>query len=343
MSGVKIARILAGSWRVDPPAVDFAESDLVVLEERLMASGAPALAWWRIRRDTHLAQTDVGQRLRESYKLHALHAKLHEANIQVVVSALSSAGIEALLHKGWNAASMYPERALRPFGDIDLWLRPEDRARAEAELARYPEGAYADIGNTEELKGVPLEEAFERSRVVLCGAVEVRVLSEEDRLRTLALHFLKHGGWRPTWLCDVAVATENRADDFDWEVCLTADPRTRDWVCATIALAGKLLGARIDETPAEGIDLPRWMIRAVLDEWNRASPASKGVLLAPLPSPLHLAEFARGLRDRWPNPVLATLSANATFGHAPRLPLQVANVASRLSLKTRRLTRGPSS
>lgn len=339
MSGVRIARVLAGSWRIDPPAVDFTESDLIGAEKQLMASGAPALAWWRIRNDMHLAGTDVGQRLREAYRLHALHARLHEGNIEVVISALSSAGVDALLLKGWDAASMYPERALRPFGDIDLWVRPEDRMRAEAELSRHPEGAYVDIGNTEELKGVPLEDAFGRSRLVRCGAVQVRVLSEEDRLRTLALHLLKHGGWRPTWLCDIAAATESRSAGFDWDVCLRGDPPVRDWVGVSIALAGRLLGARAGGTPGEGRPVPRWLLRAILDEWDHASPASRGVLLDPLPSPLH-REFVGGLKKRWPNPVVATYRAGASFGGAPRLPLQAADILRRLSHKTREFARG---
>jgi hypothetical protein len=50
--------------------------------------------------------------------------------------------------------------------------------------------------------------------VELNGA-KIRILGAEDHLRLLCLHLLKHGAWRPLWLCDVAAALESRPSSFD--------------------------------------------------------------------------------------------------------------------------------
>jgi hypothetical protein len=39
----------------------------------------------------------------------------------------------------------------------------------------------------------------------------------------------------------------------------------------------------------------------------------------------------RDLRNRWPNPILATVAVNGRFNRLPRLPYQIGNCALRLS------------
>ena len=36
--------------------------------------------------------------------------------------------------KGWLAAGLYAQRGLRPYGDIDLWVRPQEQEAAFAAL-----------------------------------------------------------------------------------------------------------------------------------------------------------------------------------------------------------------
>ena len=95
----------------------------------LCESGAGALAWWQIR-NTPLANTAPGHELQEVYRRFRLAALIHEREIAYVLSLLRAEGIEPVLIKGWAIARLYPEAGLRPYGDIDLCIRPDQFAEA---------------------------------------------------------------------------------------------------------------------------------------------------------------------------------------------------------------------
>jgi hypothetical protein len=151
--GLLVARLLAGAWRdrsssvrEDGTAVEGSESqiqrpisaaELTEITPLLCRSGAGALAWWQIR-DTPLRDTDAGRELHEVYRRFRLLALLHEREFAPVFSLLHDEGIEAVLVKGWSIARRYPERGLRPYGDIDLCVAPDQFERAERVLAGLP-------------------------------------------------------------------------------------------------------------------------------------------------------------------------------------------------------------
>src|SRR5207244_5235221 len=85
----------------------------------LLATGAGGIGWWRVRA-TDLAGTPAGRELRQAYLLHTIHAELHRRNLLTLLDHLRREGIEPLLVKGWAASRLYPDPALRPYGDIDL-------------------------------------------------------------------------------------------------------------------------------------------------------------------------------------------------------------------------------
>ena len=323
--GAVIARLLKRAWRPDQPPADFPVDDLAQVEAQLMASGSAGLAWWRIRADETLRESAVGSRLHDAFRMHTLHAGLNEEHIERVLNALASEGIQALLFKGWDAARMYPEPGLRPYGDIDLLVRPQDMEHAREVCSRLPEGSRADLVHDVETFGSTLDALFAASGVArLASGYEVRVPSKEDRLRLLGLHTLKHGAWRPLWLCDVGIAVETRGDDFDWHRCLTQSPVVQDWVTTIVALSGALLGADISPTPAAGRVLPRWLVRAVLSRWGVPFPERYGTVLEPLAMLRDPVDVARGLRKRWADPISATVAMKAQFNSVPRAPIQVA-------------------
>jgi hypothetical protein len=143
---------------------------------------------------------------------------------------------------------------------------------------------------------------------------------------------LREGGWRPLWLCDVAAAVESRSADFDWDCCLTQNRQLSDWVICAIRLAHQLLGANIQDTPAERSTrpLPRWLIPAILKEWASETPSMMQRHNSPMASyRFYPAKFLAGLRHRWPNPIEATISANRRFSEMPRLPYQIASYVAR--------------
>jgi hypothetical protein len=319
----------------------------------LNETGAAALLWWRIH-NSPLSSTPIGRRLEESYKLLRLAARVHEREIKFVCSLLRAEGIEPVLVKGWAIARRYPDTALRPYGDIDLCVKPEQLSRADAALKclQRIDGHYVDLHNGfakleggRRWYGRPARgldygrdayatrawnDLFERSQLVDLGDEKIRVLSEEDHLRVLCLHLLRSGAWRPLWLCDVALAVELRSATFDWDRCLRTDRRQVNWVACTIALAQRLFGVDLKGTPvAESASrLPNWLVPAVLRQWSRGrNPDAAGMALPVLRENISTPDrLFNEIDARWDNPVRATVTLRGSFNQWPRWPYQVAEL-----------------
>jgi hypothetical protein len=182
-----------------------------------------------------------------------------------------------------------------------------------------------------------------RAQLVQLGNQTVRVLGPEDQLRLMALHALRHGVFRPIWLVDLAVAIETRPVNFDWDLCLGVDRRQADWVACGLALSGRLLDARLDDTPIEHRvrTLPSWLIKAVLKNWVRGT-SSRAPVFRPLTAELgHPRRAWIEARRRWDRPIEATMEVGGRFNHLPRWPFQAAAVAVR-TLKLSRPFQGRS-
>jgi hypothetical protein len=176
------------------------------------------------------------------------------------------------------------------------------------------------------------DELYARSERVGLGEVCVNVLSPEDHLRVLCVHFLHHGAWRPAGLCDIALMVEAYRANFDWDACLTKNRKRAGWVACTVGLAHQLLGALIDGTPVEEAarHLPKWLLPAVLKEWE--NPVSVDhIVPPPLSGRLsHPFETLKAIRRRWPpNPIQATIVMNGTFNEWPRIIFQAGNYLAR--------------
>lgn len=333
-----VADFLAGSWRPVPPDQNILEEELKLITPLLLKSGAAALGWWRVR-DGGLSECAAGLELKSAYHLHSLHAAIHKTEIEEVIALLNAAGAEPVLVKGWAVARLYPKEGLRPYGDIDLCFLPGHYQKAVAAL-RSPDASKYTVDIHEgfgKLDDVSLDELMARSEIVGIGSVKFRVLGAEDQLRILCTHLLRHGAWRPLWLCDIAVAVETRVAGFDWDRCLGSDPRQAHWVACAIGLAHQLLGARIDDTPAAQTAkrLPRWLIPNVLKNWDQPFPELYPPLsylaLPPMTSYLRRPRgLLRALRTRWPDPIEATIRVRGPFNEMPRLPFQIGNALSRI-------------
>ena len=333
-TGGIIAQVLAGAWRTGGPPLEVEPEDLQRVAPLLHQTGTGALVWWRVR-GTALADTETGEGFHQAYRLHTLEAEIHALRLNDVLCRLDAAGIDALLIKGWAIARRYPEVGLRPYTDLDLIIRPGQGEAAQGALA-VPlalEGPVDVHDGPSRVDALGFEQLAERSEAVSLGDRLVRILGAEDHLRLLALHALRHGVFRPIWLIDLAVCVEGRSSGFDWERCLGPVPRQREWVIDAIALAARLLGAHVEDTPAAGRagTLPGWLIRAVLRNWARGTGTSHlepvfDALLARLRSPrLAWAEARR----RWDRPIEATLEVGGPFNHLPRWPFQMVAVARR--------------
>jgi hypothetical protein len=148
--GRRVAQLIEGAWRKsnDPrnSVANLCEAELTEIKQVLAASGAGAIAWWQIR-NTPLANTNAGHQLHEIYRRFRLAALVHEREIAHVFELLDAAGIDAVLVKGWAIAHRYPDRGLRPYGDIDLCIRPDQFLEAGAVLKCLEriEGHYFDL------------------------------------------------------------------------------------------------------------------------------------------------------------------------------------------------------
>ena len=333
--GRLVATALAGAWRPSPPPLEITARDLDDVAPLLLGSGAGALGWWRVRH-SDLGASPVAANLQEAYRLLTLEDALHERTIKKVVTLVRSTGVEPLLIKGWVSARLYAERALRPYGDIDLCVRPGQFGAAREALSS-PEAkeCWVDLHQKfTELEERSLEELYARSQLVELDDVRVRVMGPEDHFALLAIHWLKHGAWRPLWLCDVGAALESLPANFDWELCLGRNPRRANWITCVIVLAHQLLDADISQVPAQqrAKNLPKWLIKTVLKQWGTPYAVTQEAMkhYAPMATYLrHPSGVLRGLLDRWPNPIQVTIDFRAPLNEFPRLPLQLGDCFSR--------------
>jgi hypothetical protein len=334
--GSLVAEVLAGAWRASAlPSLQISERELDEVTPLLYDSGTAALGWRRVSK-TPLRGSSSAEVLHQAYRLQSLQSEIHEQKITKVFRLLRQAQVEAVLGKGWATASMYAEKALRPYGDIDICVRPEHFKLAE-EILSAPDAAdcWVDLHkHFSEIDERTVDDLFARSRTISLGEEQIRILGPEDQLALSCIHLLKHGAWRPLWLCDVGVAIESLPATFDWDLCLGRNNTRAHWITCAIGLAKRLLRADTESLPAEiESQLPAWLIENVIKQWANPFAIDQPPMSHPVPMSYllrHPAGLLDGLRQRWPNPIIATISVNGEFNNLPRLPYQMANCLSRI-------------
>jgi Uncharacterised nucleotidyltransferase len=330
--GGLLAAILSKSWReAFPHDLSLSESQLDQVTDLLYRSGAAGLGWWRIR-ESDLRQTASGEVLHQAFRLATLQAAIQEAKIRRVFNILRSVDVEPILIKGWAVARAYPRPALRPAGAIDLILRPRDYRKVRDAAEAHLRDCRLDChGLPFELADRSIEELFSRSQLVPCADDQIRVLAREDHFALLAIHLLKHGAWRPLWLCDLAVLLESPGD-FDWDLCFGKDPRRANWILAATGLAQALLDASINDegVAARARQVPAWLQRQVLKEWDAPFADMQSPFRHPEPISFQRPRgLLADLALRWPNPIVATISVKGSFGARRRTRYEFGNWAMR--------------
>ncbi|GAC1458803.1 MAG: hypothetical protein PVSMB1_08710 [Gemmatimonadaceae bacterium] len=330
---------LARAWRLTAPA---SEPHLRINDyaPRLVETGCAALAWRRFPASSEPGS--ISDLFRQASRINALTGAIGQVELQYAFETLRRAHIEPLLLKGWAVARMYADASWRPSGDIDLAVVPADHAKALRALRHLPPslaGIDLHVG-LPEFHPERIDDVFARSRLVRLDGSDIRVLAPEDQLRLLCLHFLRHGGWRPLWLCDVAVMLEGLSAEFDWELCLRGSPYTS----AQIALVSRLAVVLLCASPAHlhpsirTARVPEWLLRATLVQWGSRYDRYTGM---PLRDHFRLRQGRiTALRRRWLNPIEATIALGAPFSGLPRLPFQVAAYGVRAFQSGRRRRAG---
>jgi hypothetical protein len=337
-----IATMLGGAWRLNPPKVELSVDELAEIAPLLMGSGAGALGWWRIR-ESSLGLSNTAKELRQAYRLHTLHALLYQQKIKKTFSTLRASRIEPILIKGWANARLYPQTGLRPYGDVDLCVRPDQYEEAFKLLAGmddaklYPVDLHKGLGR---LDARGFDEFYARSLEVKLDDASVRVLAPEDHLHVLCVHMLEDGAWRPIQLCDIAAVLEAAGADFDWDVFLGRDKRRAKWVASAVGLAERLLRARVDDCPAQirNAGLPRWLMPTVLKHWERPCIKDHRPPELIMETLRHPARVPGALLLRWPDPIGATIRLKGAFNQLPRLPFQIGDYIVKNGKFLRRLS-----
>jgi hypothetical protein len=333
--GTLVASAMTGAWRGSPAPLDMSEEELSAATPLLLRTAGAALAWRRVR-TSNLAESAGGCELLEAFRFHRLEGARRERDLKCVLSSFRAAGVQPLLVKGWALARYYPERGVRPYGDLDFYNPPDQASDAHAALtAGEPPDCDVELHTEHNFAfDRSIADLFERAERLPLGDLEVLVPCAEDHLRLLCLHMLGHGIWRPLWLCDVAAMMEALPADFDWDRFLWGNPRYAEWVKASLGLAANLLGARFPDAPwlKDAPRLPRWLVPAVLHQWGIGAGSSQHEALRKSLPYLVLRPrlLIQELRVHWQNPIEATVDVGGPFNELPRLPFQVAAALRRI-------------
>src|ERR1700730_6104304 len=187
----------------------------------------------------------AGATLDNSYRYQVLEHAVREHEIRLAFTVLRAINIEPILLKGWSVGRFYRDPDARRAGDIDLLVR-DDESSIAADALREQE-LNVDWHKLSGLKAEFAEpkDVVLRSQLVPLLDTQIRILCPEDNLHFVAIHMLRHGGWSPVWLADVAALLASRGPDFDWDTCLGSDSVQAGWVLSALVLAHQVLGADI--------------------------------------------------------------------------------------------------
>lgn len=212
-------------------------------------------------------------RLEQDHAKIAQHNLLRARGLTTLAHHLRQDGIPALFYKGaLNAATLYGDLALRPFGDVDLLIRPESLPQVVATL---PARGYAstvqrrDLAQTQQEHNewsftnpttrlaidlhwrvspatfAPLlheDDLWARNtHVELLPGAPVTTLCPHDQLLVLAVHAAKSCWSRLKWIGDFAAWLHSHTD-WDWATTLADATRLG---CRRILLTSLYLAHRL--------------------------------------------------------------------------------------------------
>jgi hypothetical protein len=240
--------------------------------------GALSLLYQSLPGGAHDVPAEPLRLLKKLYQVN-LHKSLILARELIrVLDRLAHLRIEAMPYKGLTLAEqMYGDMALRPSGDIDLLIRPEDLSRIKdavrelgytphEQLSEAEERAYLRSGyecafdspagrNLLELQWAvqphfyavdfDLEALLRRAVTVTVAGHPMKTPSPEDQFLILSVHAAKHLWGRLIWLCDIAHILQLPTLDWNWIANEARALGIARILRVTLLLANRFLGSPI--------------------------------------------------------------------------------------------------
>ena len=214
----------------------------------------------------HLGAAEVAAPSPVRLRLHSLYLRSRQANairnraMAEILTAFRDQSLDVLLVKGIALANLvYSDPALRPMRDIDLLVRPDDAARAEAilfslgynheEREDIPPDYYHLPPLVKTVEGLslnieihralfpshpdypqwPFEQLLARALPLTIEGIPARTHSLEDMLRHVYLHGfrppLTYEPFRLIHVADVVTLVEGHCMAIDWPNLVAAMPQ----------------------------------------------------------------------------------------------------------------------
>ena len=255
--------------------------DFAAIARMADCHGVEPLVARRLNRMSEEARGQPGaRRVLLNASAHALRNQYLTQQLIEVLEEFDRAGIEALVIKGPVLAELaYGDIALRPFGDLDILVRPSDVPRAAQVLvqAGFDAGLYddeafqsnffhavsANFQRRDERLNIDLhwelsppslpfgpagDGVWQRAITIQLDRATVRTLSHEDHLVFLAVHHARHGWESLSQLCDIAFFVNRRAIDWDALIACAAETRSKRMLAVALLMAHDQLNAIIPHT-----------------------------------------------------------------------------------------------
>lgn len=275
----------------------------------------------------------VQETLRDHARQALAQTLMLDAELARLTAALAARALPLLVLKGpVLARTLYPNLALRPYGDLDLTVPATHAAAAIAVLiacgyrevpyaaeearcthahalpggaAFHRQFAHGRTGAVVELHLDPLQLGlqplcetgrWQRAQPVpgLVGAV---MLAPEDQLVQLAVHAHKHGFERLIWLKDIDLLLRSHGPTLDWD--LVATVARQEGVSAsvwyTLQLTGRLLATPGAETASKRMQPGSVVRRLYRLVWPEGRIANLHGRMRRRAVQFHAAESVRGM------------------------------------------------
>lgn len=193
--------------------------------------------------------SDVIKSHKESYKTTLARNILALQELKTILKTFSESNIRVIVLKGAALAeTLYPDIALRPFGDIDLLIHKDDLPKIDNNLSQFGYELRKDISPefyqkfSIELtyvkdesfaldihwhivrlpysKYVDIEQFWNNATPINIGGIDTLILSPEYLLLMLCLHVTREDYSQFFWLVDISEVIDYYRETFNWKLLL---------------------------------------------------------------------------------------------------------------------------